>query len=347
MADPTVMGRAIAVAGQYRTHPNPRVGAVFVDDDGLVVGVGFHTGPGSDHAEVMAISSAGDRAAGATMYVTLEPCNHHGRTPPCVDAIVAAGITHVVVGTVDPDNRVSGSGISALIDASVKVTAWDSPGEVEAVDPGYFLHRRTGLPRVTLKYAMTLDGSVAAQDGTSRWITGDAAREDVHLLRSGVDAVVVGAGTLRQDDPGLDVRLRGYEGAQPRPVVIAGAEPLPDDARLIASAPLLITTARGPAWNSVEAVVVEGDRYPDPVASARALADYGYLDILLEGGPTVASAWWKAGLVSRGVAYLGAKVGGGLGSAPLAGAFASITDALDVEIVDVRRIGSDVRIEFH
>ncbi len=347
MADPTVMGRAIAVAGQYRTHPNPRVGAVIVDDDGLVVGEGFHTGPGSDHAEVMAISSAGDGAAGATMYVTLEPCNHQGRTPPCVDAIVAAGIAHVVVGTVDPDERVSGSGISALIDASVKVTAWDSPNEVEAVDPGYFLHRRTGLPRVTLKYAMTLDGSVAAQDGTSRWITGGAAQEDVHLLRSGVDAVVVGAGTLRQDDPGLDVRLRGYEGVQPRPVVIAGAEPLPDDARLIASAPLLITTAQGPSWNSVEALVVEGDRYPDPVASARALAAYGYLDILLEGGPTVASAWWKAGLVTRGVAYLGAKVGGGLGSAPLAGAFASMADALDVEIVDVRRVGSDVRIEFH
>ena len=340
------MGRAIAVAGQYRTHPNPRVGAVIVNDDGLIVGEGFHTGPGDDHAEVMAIASAGEQTAGATMYVTLEPCNHQGRTPPCVDAIVAAGIAHVVVGTVDPDERVSGSGISALIDASVKVTAWDSPHDAEAVDPGYFLHRRTGLPRVTLKYAMTLDGSVAAQDGTSRWITGDTAREDVHILRSGVDAVVVGAGTLRQDDPGLDVRLRGYEGRQPRPVVLAGSGLLPEDARLLASSPLLITTAGGPTWKTAESLVVDGDRYPDPVASARALADYGYLDILLEGGPTVASAWWKAGLVSRGVTYLGARVGGGRGPAPLAGVFASITDAFDVEIVDVRRVGSDVRIEF-
>jgi diaminohydroxyphosphoribosylaminopyrimidine deaminase/5-amino-6-(5-phosphoribosylamino)uracil reductase len=341
------MGRAIEVAGRYRTHPNPRVGAVLIRGDGEVVGEGFHTGPGNDHAEVMAIASAGDRALGATLYVTLEPCNHHGRTPPCVDAIAAAGIQHVVVGTVDPDTRVSGLGISALIDAGVQVTAWDSPSQAEAVDPAYFHHRRTGLPFVTLKYAMTLDGSVAAEDGTSQWITSTEAREDAHSLRAAVDAVIVGAGTLRKDDPSLDVRLEGHEGPQPRPVVLAGRSPLPDQARLLAREPLLVTTADGPSWDGAESLVVEGDHYPDPTAAARALADYGYLDLLLEGGPTVASAWWKAGLVSRSFAYVGATVGGGQGSAPMAGTFLTIDDAVTMEIIDVRMVGADVRIEFH
>lgn len=347
MADPSVMGRAIEVAGQYRTHPNPRVGAVIVNTSGEVVGEGFHTGPGNDHAEAMAIASAGDRTVGATMYVTLEPCNHHGRTPPCVDAIAAAGVHHVIVGTVDPDTRVSGSGISALIDAGVKVTAWDSPGQAEAVDPAYFHHRRTGLPFVTLKYAMTLDGSVAAEDGTSQWITSPGARDDAHRLRAGVDAVIVGAGTLRKDDPGLDVRLEGYDGPQPRPVVLAGVESLPEGARLLERDPLLVTTEDGPSWEGAEVLVVDGDRYPDPMAAARALADYGYLDLLLEGGSTVTSSWWKAGLVNRGFVYLGAKVGGGRGVEPMAGNFPTIGKALAVEVVDVRLVGSDVRIEFH
>lgn len=347
MADPSVMSRAVEVAGQYRTHPNPRVGAVLVDSDGEVVGEGFHTGPGNDHAEVMAIASAGDRASGATMYVTLEPCNHHGKTPPCVDAIVAAGIADVVVGILDPDERVSGSGISALIDAGVRVTVWDSPEEVEAIDPAYFYHRRTGLPLVTLKFAMTLDGSVAAEDGTSQWITSAEARDDAHRLRAQVDAVVVGAGTLRKDDPSLDVRLTGYDGPQPRAVVLAGEGILPATARLLERDPLLVTTDGGPEWDGVETIVVEGDRYPDPTAAARALAEHGYLDVLLEGGSVVASSWWESGLVGRGVVYLGAKVGGGLGLGPLSGHFPTISDAGEVEIVDVRMVGSDVRIEFH
>lgn len=347
MADPSVMRRAIAVAGHHHTHPNPRVGAVVVDHAEEVVGEGCHKGPGTAHAEVMALDQAGHRAAGATMYVTLEPCNHHGQTPPCVDAVVAAGIAHVVVGTVDPDVRVSGSGISALIDAGVRVTAWDAPEEVEAIDPGYFRHRRTGLPRVTLKYAMTLDGSVAAADGTSQWITSDAAREDAHRLRARADAVVVGAGTLRNDDPLLDVRLKGYDGPQPRAVVVAGSEPLPQTARLLARNPLVVKTAESPDWKGAETVTVAGDSLPDPEATARALADRGYLDILLEGGPTLTSSWWSSGVVSEGVVYVGARLGAGSGVAPFAGEFLSIADAEEVEVVDVRMVGTDVRIEFH
>jgi diaminohydroxyphosphoribosylaminopyrimidine deaminase / 5-amino-6-(5-phosphoribosylamino)uracil reductase len=345
--DNSMMERALKLASEHRTHPNPRVGAVVVDSSGSVVGEGFHRGPGSDHAEVVALQQAGQKADGATMYVTLEPCNHHGRTPPCVDAIVAAGVSHVVVGTLDPDSRVSGSGISAMIDAAVKVTAWDSPARAESVDPGYFQQRRTGLPRTILKYAMTLDGAVAAVDGSSQWITSSEAREDAHRLRSEVDAVVVGAGTLRRDDPLLDVRLDGYEGAQPRAVVIAGSNELPGNSRILDRDPLLIRTAGGPTWDGVESIVVEGEFMPDPKKTAFALAERGYLDVLLEGGPTLASAWWDAGLVNLGFVYIGAKIGGGPGAAPLAGNFPTIGDASAIKIVDVRNVGSDVRIEFH
>lgn len=341
------MRRASELAASHRTHPNPRVGAVIVDGSGSIVGEGFHSGPGTAHAEVVALNQAGDNARESTMYVTLEPCSHHGHTPPCVDAIIAAGVGSVMVGVIDPDSRVSGEGVRALEAAGIAVTVANDPGAAEAIDPGYFHHRRTGLPRVILKYAMTLDGSAAAGDGSSRWITSEDAREDAHLLRSTVDAVIVGAGTLRSDDPGLDVRLDGFDGPQPRPVVVAGTRPLPTTARVLERKPLLITTADGPRWESVETEIVDGDRHPDPGATARALADHGYLDVLLEGGPTMASAWWNSGLVSIGIAYLGARMGGGAGIGPMSGAFPTIDAATDVEIVDVRMVGSDVRIEFH
>lgn len=341
------MARALQLAAAHRTHPNPRVGAVVVTPQGSVVGEGSHTGPGSDHAETLAIRQAGPEARGSALVVTLEPCAHHGRTPPCVDAIIGAGITRVIVGAGDPDERVSGKGIEALLAAGIEVEMSDEPASAEAVDPGYFHHRRTGLPRVTLKYAATLDGSVAASDGSSQWITSPESREDAHLLRSEVDAVVIGAGTLRHDDPLLNVRLEGYDGPQPRPIVVAGQSPLPENARLLHSRPVLIRTHSGPDWEGAESVVVDGDALPDPVAAARAIADLGYLDVLIEGGPTLASAWWGAGLVSRGIVYIGSKIGGGRGLSPLAGDFAHITNASDVDIVDVRRVGSDVRIEFH
>lgn len=347
MTDPAPMRRAIELAEGHHPHPNPAVGAVITDRHGSIIGEGFHAGPGQDHAEVMAISGAGPQADGSTMYVTLEPCSHQGRTPPCVEAIIAAGVSHVVVGTVDPDKRVSGAGISSLIDAGVKVTAWDAPLEVEAIDAAYFHHRRTGLPLVTMKYAMTLDGSVAAVDGSSQWITSTEARAEAHRLRSEADALVVGAGTLRRDDPNLDVRMEGYQGPQPRPVVLAGVKPLPEQARLLKRDPLLVTVSAGPMWAGAERIVVEGEQAPDPEATARALADRGYLNLLLEGGPIVASSWWEAGLVSSGVIFVGAKVGGGPGAAPLAGNFPTISDARPVEVTDVRMFGPDVRISFH
>lgn len=340
-----LMASAIELASGHQTHPNPRVGSVVVDDDGRVLGEGFHAGPGLPHAEIEALDRAGEAASGATIYVTLEPCSFTGRTPPCVDALINSGIRTVFVGSVDPDPRVSGSGIEALRSAGIDVHVWEDKAAAEALDPAYFHHRRTSLPFVTMKYAMTLDGSIAALDGSSQWITGPEAREDAHALRASVDAVVIGAGTLRDDDPRLDVRLPTFAGRQPRPVIVGGMNPLPEDRRIWERNPLVVSVVDRPIPDG-ELLIVDGDEVPDPVATARAIGEYGYIDLLLEGGPRLASSWWNAGLISRGVAYLGAKVGGGSANQALAGEFASIDAASDVEVTDVRILGSDVRIEF-
>ncbi|MEX1249495.1 MAG: dihydrofolate reductase family protein, partial [Acidimicrobiia bacterium] len=254
-------------------------------------------------------------------------------------------VIRVVVGIEDPDERVAGTGISRLREAGVEVVVSDSRFEAEAVDPAYFHHRRTGLPRITAKFAMTLDGSIAAADGTSRWISSPEAREDVHRLRSGVDAVVIGAGTLRTDDPRLDVRLEGYEGAQPRPVIVAGSDPLPAGLQIWERNPLVVVTESGTA-PAGELLEVAGSGRPDPAVVAAALGDMGYLDILVESGPTLLGSWWAAGVISRGYAYVAARIGGGVGIPPLGGTFGNIAEARTVEIFDVQTVGPDVRIGF-
>jgi diaminohydroxyphosphoribosylaminopyrimidine deaminase/5-amino-6-(5-phosphoribosylamino)uracil reductase len=339
------MRRAIELAAGHRTHPNPRVGAVVVDGSGAVVGEGAHHGVGLPHAEVLALKQAGDLAKGSTLYVTLEPCNHQGRTPPCSEAVIDAGVANVVIGAIDPDPKVSGSGVAGLEEAGVGVETGFLEEEAEAVDPAYFRHRRTGLPLVTLKLAVTLDGSVAAADGSSQWITSEESRQDAHLLRSASDAVVVGAGTLRSDDPLLTARLGGAE-AQPLPVIVAGKQPLPAEGRIWERSPLVIAT-RPIDLPSGELVFVDGeDGRPDPQATARALADRGLLDILLEGGPNLAASWWRSGVVGRGVVYMGARIGGGRGLAPLEGDFATMAESRPVNITEVRMVGPDIRIDF-
>ncbi len=339
------MRGAIELAAGHRTHPNPRVGAVVIDQHGKVVGEGAHLGAGQAHAEVVALEKAGASAAGATLYVTLEPCSHHGKTSPCVDAIIQAGLSRVVVGQMDPDSRVSGSGVEKLRAAGIDVESGILAGEAEQLDPGYFKQRRTGLPRVVLKLAMTLDGSIAATDGTSQWITSEASRMDAHRLRAEMDGVIVGVGTLRKDDPSLAVRY-GDVVRQPRPVVIAGRGDLPVSARIWERDPIVVAT-RSLEMPGGELIEVEGsDGCPDPVSAARALADRGLYDLMLEGGATVAGSWWRAGVVTSGVVYLAGKVGGGDGVGPLGGQFATLSDARPVQFTDVRRIGPDLRIEF-
>lgn len=339
------MARAIELAASKRTHPNPRVGALVIAASGEVAGEGYHEGPGTQHAEVMALRQAGEAALGGSVIVTLEPCAHHGRTPPCVDALIAAGVTRVVAATVDPDPRTSGEGLARLRDAGIEVEVGLLESEARQVDPAYFHHRETGMPLVTWKYAMTLDGQAAASDGSSQWITSEAARRDAHELRSRADAVVVGAGTLAADDPRLDVRTPDYAGAQPVPVVVLGRGDPRQDAEIWRRSPLVISAFER-AIPSGDLIVVGGEGRPEPRSACRALAERGLLDVMLEGGPTLAGEWWRAGVVSRGVAYLGGKVGGGQGIPPLIGAFQSIESAGIVSVADVRSLGGDIRVEF-
>ena len=341
------MKRAIDLArGSQLTHPNPRVGAVIVDTHGKIVGEGRHDGPGADHAEVIALDQAGEAARDSTLFVTLEPCSHHGRTPPCVEAVLAAGVRAVVVATLDPDHRVSGEGVRRLAESGLDVRVGDHEEEALALDRAYFHHRKTGMPLVTLKWAMTLDGAVAAADGTSQWITSEKTRAEVHDLRADVDAVVVGAGTLRIDDPGLDVRRDGYDGPQPRPVVVAGNSQIPAGSKLWARDPVVVSTEERTIPSGDLLVVNGADGWPDPAATCRALADAGLLHILVEGGPTLAGSWWRAGVVTEGFAHIGGKVGGGVGQSPLAGVFATMAQAEQVEFVSVRNVGDDIVVGF-
>jgi diaminohydroxyphosphoribosylaminopyrimidine deaminase/5-amino-6-(5-phosphoribosylamino)uracil reductase len=344
MDEGRLMREAISLAAGTSPHPNPRVGALVLDPAGQVVGRGVHLGPGEPHAEVVALAQAGERARGGTLVVTLEPCDHTGRTPPCTQAVLAAGVARVVVGAVDPDPRVAGRGLERLRAAGVEVTARVAEVEAEALDPAYFHQRRTGRPQLTLKAALTLDGQAGAADGTSQWITSPEAREDAHRLRAGADAVMVGAGTVRADDPRLTVRLPGYQGRQPRAVVVAGRRPLPAGARVWEAHPLVL--APGQLDCPGEVLAVPGPDGVDLAAGVQALAEHGLLEVLVEGGPTLAGALLRAGLVDRGVFYLGARLGGGTGLPGLQGEFRTLAQARRVEVVSAVLLGPDVRVEF-
>ena len=319
---------------------------MIVSPDGAIVGEGAHEAPGQPHAEVVAIAQAGEKARGATLYVTLEPCVHHGRTPPCTDAILEAGIAAVRIAVEDPDEKVSGSGTYILKQAGLEVEVGLESAAARALDPGYFHHRETGRSWVTMKWAMTLDGSIAAQDRSSKWITGEEAREDAHRLRASMDAILVGAGTLRADDPMLDVRLDDFQGDQPRPVIVAGRRDLPERARVWERNPLVVA-AHEVSIPSGEMVVVAGDgAWPYPELVAELLADRGLIDVLVEGGAELIGSWLRAGVMSRGVLYLAGRLGGGKGLQPVGGEFGTILESREVSIVDVRKLGEDLRIDY-
>jgi len=324
-----LMRRAIEATRSTYPHPNPRVGAVLISPGNGLLAVAAHESPGQPHAEILAINSVDD-ASGSTLFVTLEPCDHHGLTPPCTEAIIAAGITRVVVGASDPDLRVSGRGIERLRKAGLDVTVGVLQDEVVANDPGYFHHRRTGTPRVTLKLAATLDGQSGAADGTSQWITSPEAREDAHRLRSENDVIIVGAGTVAADDPALTVRLEGYEGPQPRPVIIAGTRPLPADRQLLSRDPIIYQAERS--------------QTVDPVAVVKDLGQRGIVSAMVEGGPSVAASFLRAGVVDEIVWYVGAKLAAGTGIPALPGDFDTMEDVTDVTIERVDRVGPDVKI---
>ncbi|OBB59785.1 riboflavin biosynthesis protein RibD [Mycobacterium sp. 852013-51886_SCH5428379] len=268
------------------TYPNPPVGAVILDADGAVAGVGATQPVGGAHAEVMALRRAGTRAAGGTAVVTLEPCPHHGRTPPCVDALLAAGIGSVVYAVADP-NPVAAGGAQRLAEAGVQVTGGVLADEVSGGPLREWLHRqRTGLPHVTWKFATSVDGRSAATDGSSQWITSDAARADVHRRRAVVDAIIVGTGTVLVDDPALTARRPDGSLHERQPLrVVVGHREISPDARVLdeKSRTMVIRTH-------------------DPLEVLRALSDR--TDVLLEGGPTLAGAFLRAGAIDRIIAYV-------------------------------------------
>jgi diaminohydroxyphosphoribosylaminopyrimidine deaminase/5-amino-6-(5-phosphoribosylamino)uracil reductase len=328
------MARAVELAWTVRieTSPNPWVGCVIVDEAGEVVGEGATAPHGGPHAEVKALEMAGARAQGASAYVTLEPCAHEGRTPPCTDALVRAGIRRVIAAIEDPDPKVAGAGFRALVAAGVEVSEGILGRTVSEQLRPYLVHRSTGRPYVVLKLAMTLDGRTAAPDGSSRWITEAEARRDVHRLRSESDAVLVGAATVRHDDPELTVRdlddlgegndARHGERRQPLRVVLGHAPP---DARI------------------APALELQGDLG----AVLDELGGRGVLQVLVEGGAHVAHAFHSAGLVDRYVWYVAAVfLGGDDGKPVFAGpGAATMAGAWRGRLVSVRQLGADLRID--
>ncbi|MER7466001.1 bifunctional diaminohydroxyphosphoribosylaminopyrimidine deaminase/5-amino-6-(5-phosphoribosylamino)uracil reductase RibD [Streptomyces sp. NPDC097981] len=343
------MRRAVELAarGLGSTSPNPVVGCVITDAAGAVVGEGWHERAGGPHAEVHALRAAGGAARGGTAYVTLEPCNHTGRTGPCAQALIAAGITRVVYAVADPNPQASGGSVT-LRAAGVTAEGGLLEAEAAAGNTAWLTSVRLGRPHVTWKYAATLDGRSAAADGSSRWITCPESRADVHRLRAEADAVLVGGGTLRADDPHLAVR--GIEGAtQPLRVALDTRAALLPTARILDdAAPTLLVVGEHADTRHLPGVeLLRLPLHDGRVAVHDLLAQLharGVRSVFLEGGPTLAGAFLEAGAVDRVVGYLAPALLGA-GPAALAGAgITNIAHAVRLDITEAVRVGTDLRI---
>jgi len=340
--------------GLGRTSPNPPVGAVVVAR-GTVVGRGFHRRAGAAHAEAAALQAAGRRARGATLYVTLEPCAHHGRTPPCTNAVIAAGVRRVVVGTRDPNPRVPGNGIRRLRAAGIEVRSGVLRAECDALIAAFRTHVTTGRPLVTLKLAASLDGRIATVSGDARWITGDDSRRYVHRLRAEHDAILVGSETILRDDPQLTCRVRG--GRNPLRVILDGRLRVPLGARVLtkpAPAATLVFTARPATAAKVRQIrdrgveVVSLKAQTGRISIERVMRELGKRDVmsvLIEGGATVAAAALTAGVVDRLLIFFAPTLIGGDGRPLLAGlGVRRMQDAVALGPLQVKRFARDILI---
>ena len=358
--DRFAMQRALtlAVRGLETTDPNPRVGCV-IAQRGRIIGEGWHERAGEPHAEVAALRAAGSQAAGAAVYVTLEPCSHHGRTPPCVEALIAARVARVVIAADDPNPLVDGKGASALRAAGIAVESGLLAEEATALNAGFIKRMRSGRPQVRVKLAMSLAGRTALANGESRWITGEAARADVHHWRARSSAVLTGVGTVLADDPRLDVRLPGEAGGprrQPLRVILDTELRTPADARLfeVPGEVLILTgltspddaraaslTARGAR---IESLPMEGSRLALPAVLDR-LGELELNEVLVEAGATLAGEMWRQSLADELLLYVGPCLLGPSGRALVAmPPPAQLADAPAFTIAEAQQLGEDLRL---
>ena len=353
------MARALALAerGRGLCSPNPMVGAVVVSE-GRLVGEGFHARAGGPHAEAEALRQAGDRARGATLYVTLEPCNHQGRTPPCVDAILSAGIRRVVVAAGDPNPRVRGGGTRALREAGLEVLSGCREDEARAGNRVFLAAMERLRPHVTLKCAMTLDGKIAAVDRRARWITGEAARLEAHRLRSQSDAVMVGIGTVLADDPALTVRLDPPWPREPLRIVVDSRARLPLAARLIEAgtpARAVVAVADEAPAERLARLEARGvtvlscksrDGRVDPADLCARLFALDVTGVLLEGGSELNGAFIEAGLVDRVAIFIAPLlIGGATAPTAVGGHGRLLSEAIRLHSLEARPVGPDWLIE--
>ncbi|MDO8925385.1 MAG: bifunctional diaminohydroxyphosphoribosylaminopyrimidine deaminase/5-amino-6-(5-phosphoribosylamino)uracil reductase RibD [Sideroxyarcus sp.] len=339
----------LAERGLYTTSPNPRVGCVLVKD-GKVVGEGWHERAGEPHAEVHALRAAGKQAQGATAYVTLEPCSHHGRTPPCSDALIAAGVKRVVAAMQDPNPLVAGQGIAKLRAAGIDVESGLMETAARELNIGFVTRMSRGMPWVRSKVAASLDGHTALNNGTSKWITGEAARSDVQQWRARSCAVLTGVGTVLADDPQLNVR--NESGRQPLRVILDSHLRMPPTARILGGGALVYTASADAAKRAAlqqkgaEVIQMPGTNgQVDLSAVLRDLAQRGCNEVLVEAGRTLNGALLKAGLVDELVLYLAPQLLGDAarGMADL-GELTQLQQRVELHWQDVRQVGGDLRI---
>ena len=358
MSDHAFMAQAIALAkrGIYSTHPNPRVGCVIVKD-GKIVGEGFHIRAGQGHAEVNALTMAGDNAQGATAYVTLEPCSHHGRTPPCAEALVKAGVARVVAAMTDPNPQVAGRGLKRLRDAGIEVSSGVLEAEARALNLGFFKRMEKGLPYVRIKLAMSVDGRTAMQSGESQWITGPCARQMVQRLRAESGAIITGADTVLLDNARLTVRgdELGLEGEAlalateraPLRVLIDGKRRVPVTAPFFSAPNALVASCQeDPALH--EAGIAHWQFAGENVdlrALLKKLAEQGVNEVLVEAGAALAGAFAAQNLVDEYLIFMAPKLMGSSARALLDLPISQMQDAKDLEIVDIRAVGQDWLIQ--
>ena len=357
--DAHYMARAIELArkGLYTTHPNPRVGCVIVRD-GQVVGEGWHVRAGEPHAEVYALRAAGELARGATAYVTLEPCSHHGRTPPCAEGLVTAGVARVVAAMQDPNPEVAGRGLKRLADAGIDVRCGVLETEARALNKGFLKRMELGLPFVRVKLAMSLDGRTAMASGESQWITGPAARSAVQRLRAEASVVVTGADTVLADGARLTVRADelGLDAEQtalvmsrpPLRVLIDGRLRVPLDAPFFKAGPALVATCVPPAGQyrtGPECLVIPGENgQVDLRQLLVALAARGVNEVLVEAGPRLAGAFAEQGLVDEYQIFIAAKFLGSTARPLLELPLTRMSEATELKIIDMRAVGDDWRV---